>query len=81
MHHAMMYLNDVFLVYDIMVFETSIFVRRYENEKPAFSKSPLWTAFLKTCVFGDRFYKIGVDGMGQTEEKKTCGRGLKHACH
>ena len=38
MRHATMYVNDVFLVYDIIVFETSIFVRPHENEKPAFSK-------------------------------------------
>ena len=38
MRHAVMYLNDVFLVYDIIVFETSIFVRPRENEKLAFSK-------------------------------------------
>ena len=38
MRHAMMYLNDVFLVYDIIVFQTSIFVRPHENEKLAFSK-------------------------------------------
>ena len=38
MRHATMYVNDVFLVYDIIVFETSIFVRPHEKEKPAFSK-------------------------------------------
>ena len=48
MHHAMMYLNDVVLVYDIIVFETSIFVSPHENEKLAFSiECLLWRAFLK----------------------------------
>ena len=48
MRHAMMYLNDVFLVYDIIVFETSIFVRSHENKNPTFSKiSTLESAFEK----------------------------------
>ena len=30
--------------------------------KRHFQKSPLWRAFLKRCVFGDRFQRIRVDG-------------------
>ena len=60
MRHAMMYLNDVFLVYDIIVFETSIFFRSHENEKTRrFQKSLLWRALFKRCVFGNRFTGYG----------------------
>ena len=46
--HAMMYLNDVILVYDIIAFETSISVRPQGNEKLAFSKmSALESVFEK----------------------------------
>ena len=50
----------------------NIFPRPHENSKSirpsigkreagVFKKSPLWRAFLKRCVFGDRFHPIHVD--------------------
>ena len=37
--------------------------------KRHFQKSPLWRAFLKRCVFGDRFHRIRVDV--RTNRRKT----------
>ena len=42
--------------------KTSVFIRPQVNEWPAFSKSSPWRAFLKRCVFGDRFHRLRVDG-------------------
>ena len=74
-------------MYDIIVLKISVFVRPHVNGKPAFSnlKSPLWRAFLKRYVFGDRFHRIRADGRPNRRKKNlrfqiktdTCGRGLK----
>ena len=62
---------------------TSVFVRPLKHKKPAFSKSPLWRAFLKRCRFVDCFHRVRVDNRPNRRKKirfqtKTdmCGRGL-----
>lgn len=35
----------------------------------SFFKFPFWTAFLKSCLFGDRFHQIRVDGRPNRKEK------------
>jgi len=51
------------MTYDIIVFENLRFrPSKRKREASVFKKSPLWRAFLKRCVLGDRFYQIRVDG-------------------
>ena len=56
-----------------------------ETRKRRFQKIPLLRAFSKSCVFGDRFHRIRLDGSRIRNEKvrlrfqtktDTCGRGL-----
>ena len=59
MRHATMYVNDVFLVYDIIVFETSIFVRPHEKGER------FWKDEFSVTVFTGYVWAVG-----QTGEKK-----------
>ena len=47
---------------DAIVFKNLFSFIHSCTAKRHFQKSPLWRAFLKRCVFGDRFHRIRVDG-------------------
>ena len=47
----------------------SVFIRPHVDELQRFQKSPLQRAFLKRCVFGDRFHRMRVDGRPNRSRK------------
>ena len=65
MRHAMLYLNDGFFVYDIIVFETSIFIRPHENENLAFWKISTAESAFEKMRFRWPFHRIRKDGYGR----------------
>ena len=55
---------------DVIVFEKFRFtVQNEEKTKTEFQKFPLWKEFSKSCVFGQRFHRIRVDGRPICKEK------------
>ena len=59
------------MMYYIIVFENLVRFRPSSRKRVAslFQKSSLWRAFLKRCVFGDRFHRIHVDGRRNRRKK------------
>ena len=57
------------MVYDIIIFETSILVRLHENDNPAFSKiSTQGTVFKNPANFGARNRRFRVNGRLKPDE-------------
>lgn len=57
------------MVYDIIIFETSVLVRLHENDNPAFSKMiTQGTVFKKLAKFGARNRRFRVDGRLKRDE-------------
>ena len=57
------------MVYDIIIFETSVLVRLHENDNPAFSKMfTQGTVFKKPANFGARNRRFRVNGRLKRDE-------------
>ena len=53
-------INDVFMMYDIIVFENLCFCPSTRKKGWCFQRLQPWRAFLKRCVFGDCFHQIRI---------------------
>lgn len=57
------------MMYDIIIFETSVLVRPHENDNPAFSKIfTKGTFFKKPAYFGARNRRFRVEGRLKRDE-------------
>ena len=79
------FLDDIFLMYDIIVFEIlRIHTYRRKRKAGVFKNLNLGELFLKRCVFGDCFHRTRVDGRPnrrknlrlKKEKTDSCGWGL-----
>ena len=63
-------LVDSIQYWPVIVFEKFRFSPVHtETQKRCFEKNPLWRAFSKRCLFGDRFHQIRVNGSRIRNEK------------
>ena len=88
MRHATMYLNDVFLVYDIIVFFNLHFCPSTRKRKSGVFKlnvcsgERFWKDEFSVNVFTGCVLAVGQTGGKNTRfQAETCGKGPKHARH